>query len=408
MTSKEKTKFRTTKEWKEFRISMLEKTEKSCEMCGTRYSGKRTRMLQVHHHNPDQYTNLNPEYFSVLCSSCHKDTVERFVKKLCGKGSREIPNLGGWLNLLWPHLTFKAKDSLRNNKIVIEDVTGWEYKGKFFRLAELKYDIYLITFPNSKYYVGKSYDAETRFMNHCDNSENPKFDTFVYRAIRKYGVESLKMEVIESVKSKKEANDREKYWISKLGTTDPTKGYNMTLGGDGGDTFSCLPEDQKERRREFNRKQLSELRELGLVNSPEHRKRCSERMKSNNPAKLPEVRKKISENHADVSGENHPNYGNSLSEEVREKIRKSKIGKKASEETKKKLREKSKGGNNPNAKRIRCIELDLSFDTMKDAHKYLKEKGLSDKNKALSLHLKGNEPLAFGYTWEILEKDKEQ
>lgn len=56
---------------------------------------------------------------------------------------------------------------------------------------------------------------------------------------------------------------------------------------------------------------------------PEH----SERMKGDkNPMKRPEVRKKVSENHADVSGENHPMFGKKHTEEAKKKMSKAKTG----------------------------------------------------------------------------------
>ena len=69
-----------------------------------------------------------------------------------------------------------------------------------------------------------------------------------------------------------------------------------------------------------------------------------------------EARKKMSENHRDVSGtnnpmygktgENSPRYGKTLSEETRKKISESMKGKTLSEETRKKMSEAHKGENN--------------------------------------------------------------
>ena len=79
------TKFRQTADWKKFRLVLIEKCNFACQLCGTTYTGKRKKMLQVHHLLPVRYDWLEPESFKVLCSSCH-DLVERFkIKKSWGQ-----------------------------------------------------------------------------------------------------------------------------------------------------------------------------------------------------------------------------------------------------------------------------------------------------------------------------------
>lgn len=76
MTGKEKTKFRATKEWKAFRVSLIKDRGSACEICGI---PKKTG-LNVHHHDESDYTNLDPKKFSVLCKGCH-ETLERFLRR---------------------------------------------------------------------------------------------------------------------------------------------------------------------------------------------------------------------------------------------------------------------------------------------------------------------------------------
>jgi group I intron endonuclease len=61
-------------------------------------------------------------------------------------------------------------------------------------------------------------------------------DTYLYKAMRKYEISSFVIEVVEEVSADK-VNDREKFWISTLQSLAPV-GYNLTEGGDGGDTSS--------------------------------------------------------------------------------------------------------------------------------------------------------------------------
>lgn len=116
ITSKDKTKFRSSREWKEFRQSLLEERGCSCELCGTRYSGKRKRYLQVHHLDPENYKDLSPDKFVLLCSSCH-EMVERISKKILSKNT-ELSNKSKWIILLENYLPFKSKDKL------LEDING--------------------------------------------------------------------------------------------------------------------------------------------------------------------------------------------------------------------------------------------------------------------------------------------
>ena len=57
---------RRTKAWKDF--SKRLRTERPfCELCW-----KKSKTLQVHHMDEEHYTDLDPNKFMVLCSSCHK------------------------------------------------------------------------------------------------------------------------------------------------------------------------------------------------------------------------------------------------------------------------------------------------------------------------------------------------
>lgn len=89
--------------------------------------------------------------------------------------------------------------------------------------------IYLITNTiNCKRYIGKTTQSlEKRWYQHCKNAEYGQ-DTYLYRAIRKYGKNNFTIEnLCEGL------GDEE---ILMIETYSPE--YNMTLGGDGGDTSS--------------------------------------------------------------------------------------------------------------------------------------------------------------------------
>ena len=60
------------------------------------------------------------------------------------------------------------------------------------------------------------------------------------KAIYKYGRDNFKVELVGERNSIKDVNIKEQYWISKLNTTNRNIGYNLTKGGESGDTYSFL------------------------------------------------------------------------------------------------------------------------------------------------------------------------
>lgn len=103
--------------------------------------------------------------------------------------------------------------------------------------------IYLLrNVVNGKTYVGKTIKTpEKRFRQHVLTSKRIK--THLYSSINKHGPEKFVIEVLETVYDKDLLETKEKYWISKL---QPE--YNMTSGGEGGDTTEKYTEDRMHER----------------------------------------------------------------------------------------------------------------------------------------------------------------
>ena len=59
---------------------------------------------------------------------------------------------------------------------------------------------------------------------------------YITRSIKKYGIENFIFEIIDIANSKIELNDKEIFFINNYNSIK--EGYNVTIGGDGGDTMS--------------------------------------------------------------------------------------------------------------------------------------------------------------------------
>ena len=91
--------------------------------------------------------------------------------------------------------------------------------------------IYKITnLINNKIYIGKTYKTiEKRFQEHIlDSRKKTEEHRPLYSAMRKYGIENFKVELIEETNNPEE---REQYWIEYYNSYH--NGYNATKGGDG-------------------------------------------------------------------------------------------------------------------------------------------------------------------------------
>lgn len=93
--------------------------------------------------------------------------------------------------------------------------------------------IYQITNKiTNDFYIGKTTnDIEKRFYHHKYNSQKRNSQTYLHRAIRKYGIEAFSISKLDEANNLEELNEKEISWIRKL-----SPNYNMTKGGEGGDT----------------------------------------------------------------------------------------------------------------------------------------------------------------------------
>jgi group I intron endonuclease len=112
--------------------------------------------------------------------------------------------------------------------------------------------IYRVTSPSNKIYYGMSLKSlEHRRKKHLQNMLNG-FTLPFHNALRKYGIENFKWEIIEKYQSKNKKElilllyEREILYIAKDNTTNKKFGYNVSPGGSGSDIFSMLSKERQQ------------------------------------------------------------------------------------------------------------------------------------------------------------------
>lgn len=94
--------------------------------------------------------------------------------------------------------------------------------------------IYKITSPIEKVYIGRTNDFNDRMAQHKHCAFTKKLKNSLYKAIRKYGWDNMKKEIICEVETEK-AKRLEEELI--LAYNSVKTGYNDTYKGEGGDNW---------------------------------------------------------------------------------------------------------------------------------------------------------------------------
>jgi len=114
---------------------------------------------------------------------------------------------------------------------------------------ELRRIVYKITNTvNGKIYFGiTKCGIDKRWGEHKHNALRNKKHSHLYLAIRKYGIEYFKIEVVASCASDNEMYEEEKRLIALFNTTDGRNGYNNSIGGEVSSAGKKLTLQQRER-----------------------------------------------------------------------------------------------------------------------------------------------------------------
>lgn len=105
--------------------------------------------------------------------------------------------------------------------------------------------IYKITNKvNGKSYIGQSVNIQKRFNAHRSaafNLNNRLYESPLYRAIRKYGIENFDFEILEEC-NEEDLNDKEIFYINKY-ETHSKNGYNQDNGGNQASHYTKLSDE---------------------------------------------------------------------------------------------------------------------------------------------------------------------
>ena len=168
-------------------------------------------------------------------------------------------------------------------------------------MEDKKYTVYKHTTPNGKVYIGiTSKDPNKRWQNGTGYHHNEHWKS----AIKTYGWENIKHDILFDNLTKEQAEQKEIELIELYKSNQREYGYNIATGGLVNSGFHLSEETKQKLSQAHKGKQLSD----------EHKKNISK-----------------------------GNTGRVVSEETKKKIGKSNKGKKLSEETRKKLSIKHKG-----------------------------------------------------------------
>lgn len=207
--------------------------------------------------------------------------------------------------------------------------------------------VYKHTFPNQKVYIGITCcEPRLRWRNGLGYNNQP----IMRNAIKKYGWENIKHEIVAENLTKEEACNEEVRLIALYDSTNTMHGYNVTTGGE----HYEMTESHKLKISRANKGKPSHLK------------------------------------------------GKKMSESRKRKIGLSNKGKKRTEEQRRKQSEYMKsidlnGGKNPRARKVRCIENGIIFDCVTDASVWA---GVS--RGSVTDALNGRSHTSANYHWEYV------
>lgn len=139
--------------------------------------------------------------------------------------------------------------------------------------------IYLITnLINKKVYIGQSINPNYRWSRHKSNVKHPSkyMNLHLYNAMKQYGIDNFKFEIIAQSKTLDGADECEIACISQYNSTNKDFGYNNSPGGQGKRSMS---EETREKLSKIFKGRPSPMK--GKTLTAEHKEKISQNKKGN-------------------------------------------------------------------------------------------------------------------------------
>lgn len=215
-----------------------------------------------------------------------------------------------------------------------------------------------------KYYIGSAIHLTSRFNTHKSSlKKNKHYNQYLQNAWNKYGEKNFRFEVLEEVLDKNLLIQREQYYIDVL---EPQYNICKSAGNVLGTKHTeeekmkiskahkgkVVSEETKAKLSKAHKENYASGRVIHPFLGRHHTQETKDKIRKANVGRIipkeqinkmreywkmhdnywkgknltEEMKRKISENHADVSGENNPMYGKSFSRKHREKISKANSG----------------------------------------------------------------------------------
>lgn len=123
--------------------------------------------------------------------------------------------------------------------------------------------IYLITNTvNNKCYIGQAIKLRNRLKSHISNYTNERYDTPLYRAFSKYGLDKFTYQLLDVLEENDYREARKQLDLLEIKYIEIynsyNNGYNQTQGGDGGILGYKFTEEQIKKQRENTIKRIDE------------------------------------------------------------------------------------------------------------------------------------------------------
>ena len=241
----------------------------------------------------------------------------------------------------------------------------------------------IINILNEKSYIGK--DERDR-KNYFGSGKIIKL------AIKKYGIENFRKEIIEECHSREELINREIFWIKELKSITPN-GYNISSGGNGGDTTSNHPNKKNIIQKRINsnkgKKRSQEFKEncrkIALSVDPKIRKKAGKK------AAITKKKRIINEGYTDAELKAHKMNGKNLANYNRSEIGRKAVSRALKGKSKKPFSEEHKNniGKASNGRKIpgRKIQIEKhKFESLHEASRKLGIPLMTIRNRLININ----------------------